>query len=262
MRAQAQRLHDLLELPVLIAALAVIPVVVVQERDVFARTNDLPLPYSDSVLQWATTADWVIWGVFLLELVLMLVVVDRRWKYLRENWLDVVVVVFSFPLLAQGVGAVRLLRLARLGRLARLLKLWHLPRVAAALERFTGVLRRIFARRGLAAMLGATLGLVVTFAALVYALDDGNPAFDSFGEVVWWAFVTVTTVGYGDVVPQSPVARSVAVVLMMVGIGFVATVTASIASYFVEDDGEGEFAELRAQVDRLEAKLDRLLEDD
>ncbi|NND85539.1 MAG: two pore domain potassium channel family protein, partial [Acidimicrobiia bacterium] len=66
----------------------------------------------------------------------------------------------------------------------------------------------------------------------------------------------------GDVVPQSPVARGVAVVLMMVGIGFVATVTASIASYFVEDDGEGEFAELREQITRLEAKVDRLLEDD
>ncbi|UCG40561.1 MAG: potassium channel family protein [Acidimicrobiia bacterium] len=262
MRAQAQRLHDFLELPIIIAALLVIPVVVVQERDAYARANGLAAPYSDAVLQWALIADWAIWAVFLLELVLMLVVVRQRWRYLRENWVDVAVVVFSLPLLAEGIGAIRLIRLARLGRLARLLKLLKMPRLAAVLERFTAVMRRIFARRGLAAMLVATLAMVVTFAALVYALDDGNPAFSSFGEVVWWAFVTVTTVGYGDIVPQAPVARGVAVVLMLVGIGFVATVTASIASFFVEDDGEGELAELRAQMNRLEEKLDRLLEED
>lgn len=246
----------------LLAALAVIPVVVVQERDVFARENGLPAPYSDAVLEWVTIADWAIWGMFLLELVLMLLVVRKRRAYLRENWVDVVVVVFSFPILAEGIGAVRLLRLARLGRLARVFKLFRMPRVAAALDGFVSALRRIFSRRGLGAMLVATVVMVMSFAALVYGLDDGNPAFASFGEVVWWAFVTVTTVGYGDIVPQAPIARAVAVVLMMVGIGFVATVTASIASFFVDADEEDDFAELRAQIARLEDKVDRLLDRD
>ena len=238
-----------------------IPVVVIQERHVFALENGLPAPYSSAVVEWATIADWAIWGVFVLELFLMLLVVQRRGAYLRENWVDVVVVVFSFPIIAEGIGAVRLLRLARLGRLARLFKLFRMPRIAAALESFVAALRRIFSRRGLGAMLVATVVMVLSFAALVYGLDDGNPAFASFGEVVWWAFVTVTTVGYGDIVPQAPIARGVAVVLMMVGIGFVATVTASIASFFVDADEEDDFAELKEQVARLEAKVDRLLED-
>lgn len=55
------------------------------------------------------------------------------------------------------------------------------------------------------------------------------------GDGIWWALVTLTTVGYGDTVPATPFARIVGVLLMFVGIGFVAALTATVAARFIEE---------------------------
>lgn len=75
-------------------------------------------------------------------------------------------------------------------------------------------------------------------------------------EGLWWALVTSTTVGYGDLFPVSPEGRVVAGVLMIVGIAMFSVITASVAAYFVERDTE---QDLQGRLDTLEAKLDQVL---
>lgn len=72
---------------------------------------------------------------------------------------------------------------------------------------------------------------------------------------MWWALVTVTTVGYGDKFPVTSGGRGVAVVLMLLGIGLIGILTASVASYFVESKANDDMAELRQRLDRIEELL-------
>jgi voltage-gated potassium channel len=77
----------------------------------------------------------------------------------------------------------------------------------------------------------------------------------------WWAIVTVTTVGYGDMFPLTPAGRAAATVLMLLGIGCVAFITAAVAAHFVEDDNAGtaeQLARLNEQLAALADRLDRL----
>jgi voltage-gated potassium channel len=67
-----------------------------------------------------------------------------------------------------------------------------------------------------------------------------NPAIQSLTDAVWWGIATMTTVGYGDVVPLTPEGRLFASALMILGIGLFAAVTATITSFFVADDAGGD----------------------
>ena len=81
---------------------------------------------------------------------------------------------------------------------------------------------------------------------------------ESFWSGVWWAVVTATTVGYGDIAPTSPGGRAIAVVLMLVGVGLVATLAAAIAAYFVGKDDESESQAVEQRLERIEAVLEEI----
>ena len=82
--------------------------------------------------------------------------------------------------------------------------------------------------------------------------------FKTLWDGVWWAVVTVTTVGYGDAYPTTVQGRLIGIVLMLVGIGFLSLLTAAVASRFVRVDTEGEIAEVRESLHRIEADLAEL----
>jgi voltage-gated potassium channel len=104
---------------------------------------------------------------------------------------------------------------------------------------------------------------VVVSGAAISVADSSD--FPNIGLGVWWAVTTVTTVGYGDVVPTTVGGRIVASLLMVVGIGFISILTATIASSFVArdiDDAETvTLTEVMAALNRIEARL-ATLEDD
>jgi voltage-gated potassium channel len=83
----------------------------------------------------------------------------------------------------------------------------------------------------------------------------GNPFFATYGNCLWWTFVTMTTVGYGDMYPSTAPGKVIAVALMLLGISLLSYFAASLASWFVEKD----LAVEEKQRDRLEKKVDELL---
>lgn len=102
-----------------------------------------------------------------------------------------------------------------------------------------------------------TTAVVVGLGALgIFAFECGqNPRIQTFGDAVWWAVVTATTVGYGDVSPVTAEGRVIAVSLMLLGIGFVGIFTATISNFFFD---QGRVNGLEDRLARIEAKLDAL----
>ncbi|MEU2348862.1 ion channel [Modestobacter sp. NPDC049651] len=189
----------------------------------------------------------IAWPVFLADYVLRLALADDRWRFVRTNWIDGVAVLL--PLL-------------------RPLRILSLIRVARVIDRrlTTSLHGRV------AAYVSLTASLVVFMAALAELdAERGAPGatIDDFGDALWWAFTTITTVGYGDRYPVTGQGRLVAVLLMVAGIALLGVVTAAVASWFVgrvaeaaqaDDDRADERvrAEVLAQVGLLTEEVRRL----
>ena len=175
--------------------------------------------------------DWVAvlvgvvsWLVFVVDFV---VSERRRARYLRTGLgrFDLTVVVLTAPWFllpgAHGGSFVVLLRLARLARVLMVSR---------------GA-KRLFERLGRVA--AVALGVVFVGAAIAYyAEHPTNPEFATFGDALWWGIVTLTTVGYGDIVPKTTAGRWAGVMIMVTGIAVVGLLAGSLASFFRFDGAE------------------------
>ena len=106
-------------------------------------------------------------------------------------------------------------------------------------------------------------GGVMVVAAWIVELAERHVAgsnIHSFGTSLWWAIVTVTTVGYGDHFPISETGRIVAVVMMMIGIGLIGTLTATVASAFVRNHAESVAKDIAERAQTHHVALKNLLE--
>jgi voltage-gated potassium channel len=210
----------------------------------------------------AAVANWLIWSLFLAEVVVMLAVVPDRGRWLRKHPLEIAIVVLTPPFLPASLQALRVFRLLRVLRLIAVV----------------GYARRVFSLNGLA--YGALLALITVLAGgAAFAHAEGEEV--STWDGVWWAMTTVTTVGYGDLYPHTNLGRGIAIVVMLVGIGFLSLLIGAVSERFlaaqlreetkeVEREVESDLdaarvqllAELRTVSDRLrelEADVERLL---
>ncbi len=141
-----------------------------------------------------------------------------------------------------------------------------LPRLLE--RRVSRFLREPPSIRGAARVIvGATAVIVVASGALMRVLDPHE--YPNIWLGMWWAVQTVTTVGYGDVVPKRPMGRLVGAFVMLEGIAFVSIITAAITSTFVaraarereaseEKEESGDAARIDARLDALDRKLDEV----
>jgi voltage-gated potassium channel len=203
----------------------------------FLLAYAVPIIYPDSpswVLDWCRWLSWITWAMFAVDIAVRLLLADQRLRYLAHHWYDVVVL------------ALPLLRPLRLLRLIPLLSVLN---------------RRARVRlRGRLAIYVAGGASLLAFCAALAVLDAerSNPDANitDFGDAIWWAITTMSTVGYGDRYPITGIGRLVAFGLMIGGIALLGTVTATLASWLVETvAAEKEQAEdLQAVVRRLETR--------
>jgi voltage-gated potassium channel len=142
----------------------------------------------------------------------------------------------------------------------RPLRLLSLAVVVNALQRAVGQ-----TTRGKVIVYTACGAVAIVYAASLAILDVEGTRPESkihnLGDALWWATTTVTTVGYGDLSPVSPMGKLVAVALMIGGIALVGSVTATLASWIVQRVAEEDTAEevaTRAQIDELRDEIRRL----
>jgi voltage-gated potassium channel len=229
------RFSAAVEVPLLVLAVLWLPVLVVP----------LVTHVKPAVADALTAVDYLVWAAFVVEYLVKLYLAPSRWKFVRRNLIDLVVIVV--PVL-RPLRVLRLLRLITFGRAGLIL--------ASALKRA----RALLTHHGLHLVLLAVLALVVVGAALELAFERHAPGatIHDYGDALWWAIVTVTTVGYGDKYPVSDGGRGVAVVLMLTGIGLVGVLSATVASYFVGQQSNQDMADLHRRLDRIEAALERI----
>jgi len=194
---------------------------------------------------WLQVADWTIWIVFLLELLLRIL-----WHELSHRHLLflVVVVVISFPLLPAALGLVRVVRLSRLLRLAR---------VVGVTVRGLEEVRAVLGRESVL-YVSAISTLVILAGAAGIAMLEPQTVHGGFADGIWWAIVTATTVGYGDIAPTTFLGRAIAVLLMFTGVGLISTLSASITTHLLGQQNNAEQAAMKAQLDRLEQMVSAL----
>jgi voltage-gated potassium channel len=223
--------------PVILAAtLAMIPVLIIQ-RDA----------HSAGWHTAANVANWLIWAVFAAEMAFVLAVAQRKLAAVRAHWLDTALVIVTVPAYGHLLSSLRLIRLVRLMRLFR---------IGVVLSRALQAERRLTTKNTFRFAAIATLFLVFIAGAAEATVDHGD--FKTFWDGIWWAVVTVTTVGYGDLYPHTVAGRLIAMLLMLVGIGFIAVLTASIASIFVKTDRQDETEAIAQILVQIQADLAEL----
>ena len=198
----------------------------------------LVLPLSDATTQLLSIYDNIICDVFLLDFAWRIRHSRPHRAYVigERGWLDLLGSIPSFGFLP-ATALLRLFRLSRLARISRLMRTRSKKEVA----------QDILDNRGrYAAFVTLTLGLLVlVFASvLVLQLESRSPDANitTGGDALWWAVVTITTVGYGDLFPVTPGGRLVGASVMFAGIGIIGALASIFASVLVPraDDGPQE----------------------
>ncbi len=123
-----------------------------------------------------------------------------------------------------------------------------------------GLLETLFNSRRLRTILAALIFFIFLFGYLFYVSE---PDVRNFGDGIWWALVTITTVGYGDITPVTTLGRVVASSLMLLGLGLIATITAIVSAKFIQnfvdhhtnDDVLEKLDEMQLELDDIKKKL-------
>jgi len=227
---------------------------------VWRSYTDIPLTIAAAlflvVYAWEVIADlkpptdlvpetimWVIWALFVIDFVMNLILAERKVRWFFTHFHEFLIV---------ALPALRPLRLLRLVTLL------------AVLQRGAGR-----ALRGRVVIYAVGASVILVFVASLAELDveRGQPGsrIENFGQALWWACVTITSVGYGDIAPVTFIGRVIAVGVMIAGIALLGTVTATLASFFIDrvadttkiesDETQAALAELTSEIAQLRAEL-------
>ena len=171
--------------------------------------------------QWLFALEIFFTAIFTVEYVLRLVCARRPHRYALSFFgiIDLLAILPTYFLFfgVQYLAAVRVLRLLRI---FRILKLGHYLSQARVI---TTALHA--SRHKIAVFLYAVVMITIVFGAVMYVVEQGNDDFDSIPKSMWWAVVTLSTVGYGDVVPESPLGKLIAGIIIIMGYGIIALPT-------------------------------------
>lgn len=202
------------------------------------------------VLQWyleetrsispflADIADWLVWSAFLLETVVLTAKVADKRAFLFGNWLNLVIIIGGLPFFWQFAP------------LAGLLRSFRLVLVLMLLVRMSKSARKLLSQH----RLGTTL--IVAFFTMVLSgiiISRIDPSVGDMWDGMWWAWVTMATVGYGDVVPHSGAGRLFASLVVLFGVVLISLLTANLAAFFIGNDVE--------KIEAEERESDRMLRD-
>lgn len=178
---------------------------------------------SPEIKQLLDYIDNLICVIFLVDFFLRFFKSDNKLKFMKWGWIDLISSIPSFDMFRAG-------RLLRLVRILRILRAFRSTKV---------LLKFVFKKKAHGAFTTASIFavLILIFSSIavlqVETTENGN--IKSAEDALWWAFTTITTVGYGDKFPVTTEGRIIGVFLMTAGVGLFGVFTGFIASWFVDE---------------------------
>ncbi len=164
------------------------------------------------------TGNWIVWSFFLIETVCLLMLVDNKKKYLASNWMNLIVITVGFPTVWTHTPLIGVIRGLQLLIMMRLLLPWWDSCI------------QVLGKNKLGATLVIAIIITSLWGVLIYFVD---PTIKSPWDGIWWAWETLTTVGYGDIVPTNFWARILGILLMIMGILLVSLLTANFSAFLI-----------------------------
>ena len=185
--------------------------------------------------------DLLLWFVFVVDYGWRFFSSKAKWSFILENIFDLLAIL---PLNAIFT-VLRLGRIFRLARLTKLLKLTRLLRIVGLTGKLEKKVSKLLRTNGLIYILYVNIFIVLVGSSILSVVEE-----KSFSGSLWWALVTVTTVGYGDIVPVSLFGKWIAVLLMLVGISTIGMLTSTLTNFFVKDNPDEQI-----KLDKLQDEL-------
>ncbi|WP_119327529.1 potassium channel family protein [Companilactobacillus musae] len=189
----------------------------------------------------------------------------NKWQFFTHNIVDLLAIIPFNSIFS----TFRVFRMFRIFRVLKLSRIFMFIRFIGVSGKFRKNILRFLKINGLIYLIVISI-LALLISAILYSLSEGI----SLSNALWWAIVTATTVGYGDISPHTLIGRIASVILMFVGVGFIGTLTSSISSYFIQNhtadndnsdeilsklaDLTRENKELHEDIKKLESKIDNI----
>ena len=219
------------DLVLIIAILMSVAVILLSSVEAYAERYGTLFFY----VEWAFTL------LFSIELAVRIYCLERPAIYLKSFYgiIDLIAILPTWLVLlvpgAQGLVIVRLLRVLRIFRILRLMEFVGEARLLIdALKRS---LRQILL------FFSSILMVVTLFAALMYTIESPEAGFTSIPMSIYWAIVSMTTVGYGDIVPATPLGKSITMILMLLGYSIIAVPTGVFSAQVIRSIREDRYSD-------------------
>ena len=208
------------------------------------------LDLSGGLNGWQRRLDWFILLIFFIDYVVRFVFAPKKSVFVKSNICDLIAIIPFYTVF-------RMFKIAALARFS----IWaKLPRAFAFLYRPLKKAQRFFNTNGFKYVVFITTIMIAVGGILIHFAEGM-----SYSDGIWWAFVTTTTVGYGDISPSTFYGRLIAMVLMLLGIGLLGTITSTLTSYFLKTGSGGVRSEalesIKTQLDRFDELSEEDVED-
>lgn len=185
--------------------------------------------------------EWVLTILFSLELLVRIYCLERPLLYLKSFYgiVDLIAILPTWLVLlvpgAHGLVIVRLLRVLRIFRILRLME--FVGEASLLLDALKRSLRQILL------FFSAIFMVVTLFAALMYTIESPEAGFTSIPMSMYWAIVSMTTVGYGDIVPATALGKAITMILMLLGYSIIAVPTGVFSAQVIRSIREDRYSE-------------------
>jgi len=168
--------------------------------------------------------EWVFTLIFTVEYGLRLWCIQNTWLYARSYYgiIDLLGILPTY--LSIWIAGSQYFLVVRVLRVLRVFRILRMVRYVGEAEMLAEAL--VASRRKITVFITTVFAITVVFGSLMYLIEGGsNPKFSSIPDSIYWAVSTMTTVGFGDIVPESPLGRAVSTLIMIMGYGIIAVPT-------------------------------------
>ena len=185
--------------------------------------------YSIKYKKALTLFEWTITAIFSLEYLLRIISVKKPLKYIFSFYglIDLISLLPTYLglfMFSESISSIKTIRTIRLLRVFRILKLIRYVKEANTLKQAL-----IASRQRIIVFLLAVLAVATIMGTIIYIIEDSKDGFTSIPRSIYWAIVTLTTVGYGDIAPQTVLGQFFASIIMILGYAIIAVPTGMVS---------------------------------